>query len=143
MFEDSWECVDCGASYRTRPVRCGECGSPCFDPLDLPAPNRPTPPTGAPDDPDDSRWVCERCGRVHAFATSSCVACGAAVERRGPPRDVPDDPPPGFPTSPDAVRREAAARERDVPVDPREAAVVVLVCTVFVVLLTLHTAGLV
>lgn len=141
MFEDAWECTECGATYRRRPRRCRDCESTVFDPLDLPASPSDATPDRPAGDADDPRWVCERCGRVHEFRPSVCVACGTNdVAYRGP-ADERVDVSPGFPASPDAVRREAAAREIDDPVDPRELAFVVLVCTVFVVLLVLYTVG--
>jgi len=89
---------------------------------------------------DDGEWTCEQCGRTHDFEPTTCVACGSAdVARDGHDADVPTglEVPPGFPTSPEAVRMDARHRELENPVTLREILLLVGLCVGFLVGLTL------
>jgi len=147
MLADTWRCAECGATYRSRPTKCRSCGSVVLDPADFdpdepPAERqvRPVDPAGEGAEP---QWHCEQCGRVHTFEPVTCVSCGAAsFANTGPePEDVPErvrEIPPGFPTSPEAIRRDARNREYEEPVVLREIIWLVLLCVGFLVGVTVY-----
>ena len=144
MARDTWRCVDCGRTYGSRPETCKNCGSPVLDPIG-PMGGGTTRTAGrvagdAREGGDADRWVCEQCGRAHDFEPITCVTCGSTDVTRAdreayPPTGL--EIPPGFPTSPEAVRLDARHRELDNPIVLREVLLLVGLCVGFLVGLTL------
>jgi len=92
--DDRWECNSCGATYRSNPSKCSECGHTIFTQYresdDQPAQAHSyhsSPET----DSNKVVWYCGKCKQKHAEEPETCKVCGTAEFKQVTENPAEDD----------------------------------------------------